>query len=97
MNRDELVERLNKEAWAADHDSPGRHKWANLFREAASRITALEAQLAEREAVAWLYNAHTPDGVKRIFTHRRSTHYDGYPITDETPLYRAMQEARDEA
>lgn len=60
---DDLKEQLEKEAWAADHDSPGRHKWAKLFRKSAARIEALEADNARLMGLVKEAVMHDPDNV----------------------------------
>lgn len=42
------------------------------------------AEPAGEEPVAWMYKTHLGQPLTTTF---RRTHYDGFPVTDETPLY----------
>ncbi|TCM25149.1 hypothetical protein [Novosphingobium sp. ST904] len=51
---------------------------------AIARVRALPAEPAGEEPVAWMYKTHLGQSLTSTF---RRTHYDGFPVTDETPLY----------
>lgn len=44
----------------------------------------LKGEPAGEEPVAWMYKTHLGQSLTATF---RRTHYDGFPVTDETPLY----------
>lgn len=76
-----------------------RHPWQCHDCDEADRLAPRPTPPAGsgQEPVAWMYQAHTPDGTKRVLVHNRAIHYDGYPVTGETPLYTRLTPPADSA
>ena len=70
-----------------DHDFEWeREVYRRRARAALSAIPAPSGQ-----PVAWMYTVSFPDGHRVVLQRYRRTHYDGYPVSGETPLYAAPQ------